>query len=82
MLNCMYDFLSFYPDNSDVEDGSLRKRRRSSSSPSSDPKRNKGTAGNNVQFLSTLLQENACLRVLLSSKEQINFNICRNILCS
>ena len=53
MLNCMYDFLSFYPDNSDVEDGSLRKRRWSSSSPGSE--RNKAIAGNSVQFLSTLL---------------------------
>ena len=49
MFNCRYDFLSFYTDNSDAEDGSPRKRRRSSSPPSgSDPKRNKATAGNNV----------------------------------
>ena len=51
MFNCRYDFLSFYTDNSDAEDGSPRKRRRSSSSPSgsgSDPKRNKATAGDNV----------------------------------
>ena len=49
MFNCRYDFLSFYTDNSDAEDGSPRKRRQSSSPPSgSDPKRNKATAGNNV----------------------------------
>ena len=49
MFNCRYDFLSFYTDNSDAEDGSPRKRRRSSSSPSgSEPKRNQATAGNNV----------------------------------
>ena len=39
MFNCGYDFLSFYPDNSDAE----------SPPPScSDPKRKKATAGNNV----------------------------------
>ena len=64
MFNCRYDFLSFYTDNSDAEDGSPRKRRRSSSPSGSDPKRerrrsssslsgsdperNKATAGNNV----------------------------------
>ena len=49
MFNCGYDFLSFYPDNSDAEDGSPRKTRRSSSPPScSDPKGKKATAGNNV----------------------------------
>ena len=43
MFNCGYDFLSFYPDNSDIE------LRRSSAPPScSDPKRKKATAGNNV----------------------------------
>ena len=47
MFNCRYDFLSFYTDNSDAEDGSPRKKQRSSSSPSgSDPNRNKSTAGN------------------------------------
>ena len=49
MIHCGYDFLSFYTDNSDAEDGSPRKRPQSSSPPSgSDPKRNKATAGNNV----------------------------------
>ena len=49
MFNCRYDFLSFYTDNSDAEDGSPRKRPQSSSPPSgSDPKRIKATAGNNV----------------------------------
>ena len=49
MIHCGYDFLSFYTDNSDAEDGSPRKRPQSSSPLSGlDPKRNKATAGNNV----------------------------------
>ena len=49
MFHCGYEFLSFYTDNSDAEDGSPRKRPQSSSPPfGSDPKRNKATAGNNV----------------------------------
>ena len=42
MFNCRYNFLSFYTDNSDVEDGSPPQ------SSGSDPERNKAIAGNDV----------------------------------